>query len=40
MVDAIKGDDKHKCWGAAKVVEIKDEIIELEFENDSKVYDR
>lgn len=39
-VDVIKGDEKHKCWGVGKIVEIQDEVVELEMENDSKIYDR
>jgi hypothetical protein len=39
-VDAIKGDDKCKCWAVAVVSAVKDDIIELEFENDSRVYDK
>jgi hypothetical protein len=39
-VDVMKGDEKHKCWGIGKVSEIKDELIEVEMENDSKVYDK
>lgn len=36
----MKGDEKHKCWGVGKVSEIKEELIEVEMENDSKVYDK
>ena len=39
-IDAIKGDEKHKCWGVAIVSEIREDIIEVQFENDSKIYDK
>ena len=39
-VDAVKGDDKWKCWGVAVISAIKDDIIELEFERDSRIYDK
>lgn len=39
-IDAIKGDEKHKCWGVATVAEIKEDFLEVTMDNDSKVYDR
>lgn len=39
-IDALKGDEKHKCWGVAIISEIRDELLDLEMENDSKNYDK
>ena len=39
-LDALKGDEKHKCWGIAKITEVREEILELEMEGDSKLYDK
>lgn len=39
-VDALKGDEKHKCWGIAKVTEIREDLLDLEMEGDSKIYDK
>lgn len=39
-VDTIKGDEKHKCWGIGKITEVREDLIDLEMEKDSLVYDR
>jgi hypothetical protein len=39
-IDAMKGDEKHKCWGVATITEIKEDLVELEMQNDHKIYDK
>ena len=39
-IDALKGDEKHKSWGVAIVSEIREEVLGLEMEHDSKAYDK
>ena len=43
-MDAIKGDQKNKCWGRAKIVDIEqagddDDLLSLEFEYENPIYD-
>jgi len=40
LIDAMKGDEKHKCWGVAKITEVREDLIDLEMENDSTIYDK
>jgi len=40
LIDTVKGDEKHKCWGVGKITEVDDEQISLEMEKDQPTYDK